>query len=52
MVEFSKFYTYWKIVLEMMTGKVVSEVDTVMCVALSKAEKHVRYWELVSTTEL
>jgi len=36
----------------MMTGSVcISMVDDVMCVALSKAEKHGPYWELVSTTE-
>lgn len=36
-----------------MTGSVgISEVYDVMCVALSKAEKHGRYLELVSTTEL
>jgi hypothetical protein len=35
-----------------MTGRVgISKVDDVMCVALSKAEKHGPYLELVSTTE-
>jgi hypothetical protein len=37
----------------MMTGKVViSEVDTGMFVALSKAGKNVPCWELVSNIEL
>jgi len=35
-----------------MTGNViVSEVDALMCVVRSKAEKHVPYGELVGTTE-
>jgi hypothetical protein len=35
-----------------MTGSVViSEVDALMYVVLSKAEKHVPYGELVDTTE-
>jgi hypothetical protein len=37
---------------EPMTGNVViSEVDAVMYVILSKAEKHVPYGELVGTTK-
>jgi hypothetical protein len=54
MVEFSKLSTFWKItILERMTGNfVISEVDAVMYVLLSKAEKHVPYGELVGTTEL
>jgi hypothetical protein len=36
----------------MMTGNVViSEVDAVMYVVLSKAEKHLPYGELLGTTE-
>ena len=36
-----------------MTGSVdISKVYGVMCVALSKPEKHRPYWELVGTTEL
>jgi hypothetical protein len=35
-----------------MTANVVmSEVDALMCVVLSKAEKYVSYGELVGTTE-
>jgi len=35
-----------------MTGNVViCVVDAVMYVVLSKAEKHVPYWECVGTTE-
>jgi hypothetical protein len=40
--------------LELMIGNgndVISEVDTLMYVALCKAEKHVPYGELVDTTE-
>jgi len=38
--------------LEMMTGNVViSEVDALMYVVLSKAEKHETYEELVGTSE-
>jgi hypothetical protein len=41
--EFSKEFTFWKIILEPMTGNVVtSEVE---------AEKHVSYEELVGTPE-
>ena len=41
MVEFSKWPTSWKIILEPITGNVViSQVDTHMYVALSKAEEH------------
>jgi len=40
MVEFSKFTISWKIIAEPMTGNVVtSEVDVLMYVVLSKAEK-------------
>ena len=52
MVEFSKESTSWKITLELMTDNVViSEVDCLVYVALSKAEKHVPYGQLVGTTE-
>ena len=41
-----------KIKLKRMTGNVViSEVDAIMYVILSRAEKHVPYVELVGTTE-
>jgi hypothetical protein len=50
-VEFSKWSTSFKTILEKMTGNVViSETDTLMNVVLSKAEKHVPYGELVETT--
>jgi hypothetical protein len=52
MVEFSKFLISWKIIVEPMTGNVVtSEVDALTYVVLSKAEKHVPHGELVGTTE-
>jgi hypothetical protein len=52
MVEFSKFTISWKIIVEPMTGNVVtSEIDALMYVVLSKAEKHVPYGQLVGTTE-
>jgi len=39
MVEFSKYTTSWRIVLELMTGNVViSEVAALIYVVLSKAE--------------
>jgi hypothetical protein len=38
----------WK---KMNSNVVISEVDALMCVVLSKVEKHVSYWELVGTTE-
>ena len=41
-----------KTVLEQMTGNVViSEVDSLMYIALSEAEKHMPYGKLVGTTE-
>ena len=50
MTEFSKYHTSWKIIFEPVTGNVViSEVDAVMYVVLSKAEKHVPKGELVGT---
>ena len=52
MVEISKQSTSWKIILEPMSGNVViSEVDALMYVVLSKAKKHVLHGELVGTTE-
>jgi hypothetical protein len=52
MVEFSKYSTSWKIILEQMTGNVViSEVHALLCIILSKVEKHVPYGESVGTTE-
>ena len=52
MVKFSKYSTSWKIILEWMIGNVViSEVDAVMYVVLSKAGKHLPYGDLVGTTE-
>jgi len=42
----------WKIMLELMTGHIViSEVDALMYVVLSKAESQVPYGELAGTTE-
>ena len=36
----------------MMTGNViVSQVDALMYVVLTKAEKHVPYWELFGTSD-
>jgi len=44
MVEFWEQPTAWKIVLELVTGNVVlSVVDVLTYVVLSKAEKHVPY---------
>jgi hypothetical protein len=52
MVEFSTFPISWKIIVEPMTGNIVrSEIDALMYVVLSKAEKHVPHGELVGTTE-
>jgi hypothetical protein len=52
MVEFSKWPTSWKIILVLMTGTVViSEVDAVMYVVVSKVENHMRFEEIVGTTE-
>jgi hypothetical protein len=50
-VEFSKWTTSWKIILErMIDNNITSKVDALMYVVLSKAEKHVPYGELVGTT--
>jgi hypothetical protein len=52
MLEFSKQPTSWKIITETMTGNVVIfEVEVLMYVLLSRAEKYVHYGELVGTTE-
>jgi hypothetical protein len=51
MVKFSKWSTSWKIVLDTMAGEIVlSEVDALIYVVLSKAEKQVPYGEFVHTT--
>ena len=48
MAELSKCLTSWIIILDRMTGNVVmSEVDVLMYVVLSKAEMHVPYGGLV-----
>ena len=45
--DFSKQLTFWKSVLEPVTGKVViSEVDALTSVVLSKAEKHVPHGQI------
>jgi len=50
--EFLKLPTYWKITLETMTGNVIlSEVDALMYVVLSEAEKPVHYGKVVGTTK-
>jgi hypothetical protein len=52
MAEFSKLPTSWKIIVEPMTGIVViSEVDALMHVILSKGENHVPDGESVGITE-
>ena len=52
MVEFSESPTSWKIILEpLISYVVISEIDVLTYVVLSKAEKHVPYGELVGTTE-
>jgi len=52
MVEFSKCSTSWRNILEPTNDCVViSEINAVMYVALTRVEKHVRYGELVGTTE-
>jgi len=51
-VEFLKWPPPWKFILEQMTcSDVISEVDALMYVVLSKAGKHVLYRELVGTSE-
>ena len=52
MSEFSKESSSWKIILELMIGKVVtSEVDALTYIVLSKDEKSAPYGELVGVTE-
>jgi hypothetical protein len=52
MVEFAKYSTSWKIVLEPITGIVfISEKDAFMYVVLSKERKHVPYRELLGIAE-
>jgi hypothetical protein len=52
MVELSKYPASWKIILERMIGNVIiAEVDALICFALSKAENHAPYGQLVGTTE-
>ena len=52
MVKFSEWPTSWKAKLERMTDNVVlSDVDVVIYVELSKVEKHVPYGELVGGPE-
>ena len=52
MVELLKYSTSWKIILETMIDNVViSKVDVLMYVILSKAEKHMPYGESVGTIE-
>ena len=52
MVEFSKYSTSWQIILELMNGSVViSEINALMYVVISRVEKHVPYEELAGTTE-
>jgi hypothetical protein len=50
-VEFSKQPTSWKIILEPMTGKVISEVDALMYDVLNNTEKHMLYGESADTTK-
>jgi hypothetical protein len=50
--EFSMWPSSWKIILELMTANaIISEVDVLSYVILSKEEKHVSHGELVGTTE-
>jgi len=52
MVEFSKYSTSWKIILEPITGNVVlSEEDALMYVVKSKERKYGPYRELVGIAE-
>jgi hypothetical protein len=49
---FSEKPTSWKIILEPLTGNIVTfKVHDLMYVILSKAEKHVLYGKLVGTTK-
>ena len=52
MADFSKQPPSWKIIMESVTGNVIiSEVNALMYVILSKAKEHVPYGELVGTKE-
>jgi hypothetical protein len=52
MVEFSYYTPSWKITFKQMTSNVViSCVDALIYVVLSKVEKHLPYTELVGITE-
>jgi hypothetical protein len=52
MVEFTQQLIAWKLILELVIGKVViCEVDYLMYVVLSEDEKHVPYGETVDTSE-
>jgi len=52
MVEFSKQPIACKIIQQPTTDNIaISEVDAIMCIVLSKAEKHVQYEEPAGTTE-
>jgi len=52
MVQFSKYPTSWKIVLETMIGNVVISVASVfMFIVISKKKKILPYEEWVGTTE-
>ena len=52
MVELSKLSASWRILFVLMTGNVViSEVDAVLYVALSKAKKHMPYGEILGSRE-
>jgi hypothetical protein len=51
-MELWKESTSWKVILEPMNGTVViSDVDALTYVVLSRAERHVPYGELGGTTE-
>jgi len=47
--EFLKWHTAWKIIMHLMTGNIISEVDAFMYFARQK--KHMPCRELVGTTE-
>ena len=52
MLDFPKHHTAWNIMLEEVIGNVViSKVDALTYVVLSKAANHVPYVELFVTTE-
>jgi hypothetical protein len=52
MADFSKQLTFWKTVLEPVTGNVIkSEADTVTCVVLNEAEKLVLHRQMTVTKD-